>query len=183
MDSTDLTHIQRRVRWAYELARLRRALLGVAPVLVIVTVAACVAHRPVSTLWFGLATFSVGAVMLWYGRDPQKAVLPGIAAGLVPLAFALCANHMHSCGPDGCGTLCVPACALGGVVAGLAVASVGNQRKAGVRFLVSASALALLTGAMGCACVGYSGVLGLAVGFGAGLVPGLLRRAFGGKTT
>ncbi len=131
MDSTDLTQLQRRVRWAYELGRLRRALLGVAPVLVIVAVAACVAHRPISTLWFGLATVFVGAAMLWYGRDPQKAVLPGIAAGLVPLVFALCANHMHACGADGCSSLCVPACVLGGVVAGLAVASVGNQRKAG----------------------------------------------------
>lgn len=183
MDSTELVHLQRRVRWAYELSRLRRALLGVAPVLVIVAVAACVAHRPVSALWFGLATVTVGAVMLWYGRDPQKAVLPGIAAGLVPLVFALCANHMHTCGPEGCSSLCLPACALGGVVAGLAVASVGNRRKAGPWFWGSASVLALLTGAMGCACIGYSGVLGLAVGFGAGMVPGLLRRAFGVNET
>ena len=121
--------------------------------------------------------------MLWYGRDPQKAVLPGIAAGLVPLVFALCANHMHACGADGCSSLCVPACALGGVVAGLAVASVGNQRNTGPWFWVSASSLALLTGAMGCACIGYSGVIGLGLGFGAGMVPGLLRRAFGGKAT
>jgi len=121
--------------------------------------------------------------MLWYGREPQKAVLPGIAAGLVPLVFALCANHLHGCGADGCRSLCVPACALGGVVAGLAVASVGNQRKAGPRFWVSAAALALVTGAMGCVCIGYSGVLSLAVGFGAGTVPGLLRRTVGGKAS
>jgi hypothetical protein len=69
------------------------------------------------------------------------------------------------------------------VVAGLAVASVGNQRNAGPWFWVSASSLALLTGAMGCACIGYSGVIGLGLGFGAGMVPGLLRRAFGGKAT
>lgn len=182
MDSTDLTRLQRRVRWAYEFGRLRRALLGVAPVLVIVAVAACITHHPISTLWFGFATVTVGATMLWYGRDPQKAVLPGIAAGLVPLVFALCANHIHGCGADGCSSFCVPACAVGGVVAGLVVASVGNQRKAGAWFWLSASSLALLTGAMGCACVGYSGVLGLGIGFGAGIVPGLLRRAFGRKS-
>jgi len=73
---------------------------------------------------------------------------------------------------------CVPVCSVGGLVAGLAVASIGNQRRAGVVFWLSASTLALLTGAMGCACVGYSGVAGLAVGFAAGVVPGLLRRAF-----
>ena len=117
--------------------------------------------------------------MLWYGRDPQRAVLPGIAAGLVPLVLALCANNMHSCGPEVCASMCVPACTLGGVVAGLAVASVGNQRRAGVRFWLSASALALLTGSMGCACIGFAGVMGLGIGFAAGVVPGLLRRTFG----
>jgi hypothetical protein len=117
--------------------------------------------------------------MLWYGRDPQRAVLPGIAAGPVPLVLALCANNMHSCGLEGCASLCVPACALGGVVAGSAVASVGNQRRAGIWFWLSASALALLTGAMGCACIGYSGVIGLGIGFAAGVVPGLLRKTFG----
>jgi hypothetical protein len=182
MDSTDLRHVRQRARRAYELGRLRRALLGVAPVLVIVAVAACVAHRPASTLSFGIVTVTLGAAMLWFGREPQKAVLPGIAAGLVPLVFALCANQVHVCGADGCSTLCLPACALGGAVAGLAVASVGNQRKAGPWFWVSASALALFTGAMGCACIGYSGVLGLGVGFGGGMVPGLIRRAFSAKT-
>ncbi len=181
MDSTDLTYVQRRLRWAYELGRLRRAFLGVLPAAVVVAVAAYFAHRPLSTLGFGLATLTAGVAMLWYGRDPQKAVLPGIAAGLVPLVFALCANQIHACGPDGCGSLCVPACTLGGVVAGLAVAGVGNQRKAGPWFWISASSLALLTGAMGCMCVGYSGIVGLGIGLGAGVVPGLLRRAFGGK--
>lgn len=182
MDSTDLARLRRRARWAYEVGRLRRALLGMTPVLAIVVVAACVTHRPVSTLGFGLATLSIGGAMLWYGRDPQKAVLPGIAAGLVPLVLALCANHLHVCSPEGCSTLCLPACALGGVVAGLAVAGVGNQRRAGPWFWGSASALSLLTGAMGCACLGYSGLFGLGAGFGAGMMPGLLRRAFARKT-
>lgn len=181
MDSTDLAHVARRVRVAYELGRLRRGLLGMAPVILIVAVAACVTHRPVPTIWLGVVTIVVGATMLWYGREPQRAVLPGIAAGLVPLVLAICANHVHACGTDGCSSLCVPACALGGVVAGLAVASVGNQRRAGGRFWLSASALALLTGAMGCACVGYSGIVGLGIGFAAGTVPGLLHKAFGGK--
>lgn len=183
MESTDLMNLRRRTRRAYELGRLRRALLGVTPVLLIVTVAACVAHRPLSTLWFGLATLSLGAAMLWYGREPQKAVLPGVVAGLVPLALALYANHTHACGGEICSSLCVPACALGGVIAGFAVASVGLQRRAGPWFWASASALALLTGAMGCACIGYSGIVGLGLGFAGGMVPGLLQRALRRKST
>lgn len=179
MDSPDLSRRRRRARVAYELGRARRALLGAAPMVLIIAVAASIAHRPVSTAWFGLAAATAAVVMLWYGRDPQRAVLPGIAAGLVPLALALGATHIHSCGPDGCASWCMPACTLGGVVAGLGVASVGNQRRAGVWFWLPASGLALLTGAMGCACVGYSGVIGLGLGYAAGVVPGLLRRAFG----
>lgn len=181
MGSTDLTQIQRRVRLAYEFGRMRLALLGILPVVLIVAVAASIGHRPMSALWLGVATVTISATMLWYGREPQRAVLPGIAAGLVPLVLALCANHVHMCGPEGCSTLCVPACALGGVVAGLAVARVGNQRRAGPVFWLSASGLALLTGAMGCACIGYSGVAGLALGFGAGMVPIVLRTALGRK--
>jgi len=176
LNAAELARLERSVRKGYELRRVRYALWGMAPVVVILVVALSVGQRAGSTLAFGLATLAVGAVLLWYGRDPQKAVLPGVAAGLVPLVLSLCANHVHMCGPEGCSTLCMPACAVGGVVAGLAVARVGNRRKAGVWFWLSASSLAILTGAMGCACIGYSGVMGLGLGFGAGVVPGLLRR-------
>lgn len=184
MVSTDLgpaalRRLERSVRFSYELGRLRLALLGVVPVLVIVLLATFFTHRPVSALGFGFAALVSGAWMLWYGRDPQKAVLPGVAAGSIPLVLALCANHVHACGPNGCTTLCVPACTIGGAVAGLVVAVVGSRRKAGLWFWLSASALALLTGAMGCACIGYSGVAGLGLGFAGGVVPGLLRRALG----
>src|SRR5690606_6404313 len=91
--------------------------------------------------------------------------------------LSLCAGRVHTCGVNGCGTLCVPACALGGVVAGLAVARVAARRGLGLWFFIPASSLCLRTGAMGCACLGFSGVVGLVVGFGAGLVPGLGRRA------
>src|SRR5688572_516929 len=107
MGLTDLPDLQRRLRWAYELGRLRRALLGITPVVVLVAAATCIAHRPISTFWFGLATVFAGTIMLWYGRDLQKAVLPGVIAGLVPLGFALCANSIHVCGTHGCSSLCV----------------------------------------------------------------------------
>ncbi|HLV64401.1 MAG TPA: hypothetical protein VKY73_01255 [Polyangiaceae bacterium] len=179
MASIDVVGLRKRARFAYELGRLRLSILGVVPVLLVVLAAASVANRPASTLAFGAATILAGGALLWYGREPRKAVFPGIAAGLVPLVLSLCAGRVHTCGVNGCGTLCVPACALGGVVAGLAVARVAARRGLGLWFFIPASALCLLTGAMGCACLGYSGVVGLVVGFGAGLVPGLVRRAVG----
>jgi hypothetical protein len=179
MVSTELALVQRRARVAYERGRLRLALLGVLPVALVMLVAVVFGHRPTSALGFGCATAALGAAMLWYGRDPQRAVLPGIAAGLVPMLLALCANRWHACGVDGCVSYCVPACTVGGIVAGLAVAAVGNRRRAGGWFWVSASALAVLTGSMGCSCVGYSGLAGLGLGFVGGMAPALLRRALG----
>ena len=182
MDSIDLDLLRRRTRLAYEMGRLRLALLGVLPVFLLIFAALLFSHRRDSTLWLGVASVTVGFLMLFYGREPQRAVLPGIAAGAVPLALALCANNLHACGSHGCSSLCVPACIVGGAVAGLAVATIGNHRKAGVWFWLPASGLAVLIGAMGCACIGYSGVVGLAAGFAAGMAPGLLRKLVGKKS-
>lgn len=169
--------IEQRARVRYELGRMRRAVLGFAPVFVIVAAAALFAKHPSTTVGFGIAVFAVGAVLLWYGRDLRRAVLPGVAAGLVPLVLTLCAIHMdHACMGDRCMSLCIPACATGGVLAGLAVAAVGIRRRSGIGFWLAASAVALLTGAMGCGCVGYAGLVGLVLGFGAGLVPGLVSK-------
>jgi hypothetical protein len=177
MGSTDLTRLERRARVAYEVARLRMAVTGVAPVVALVALAVLVGNRPAWAFAFGSATVVLGLGMLWYGRDAQRAVLPGIAAGFVPLALALTANHWHACGPNGCVSFCVPACSVGGLIAGVSVAVVGTRRRAGLGFWGSASGLALLTGAMGCSCVGSAGVVGLAIGFAAGTLPALVRRA------
>lgn len=177
MDSIEFNQRQKRARVAYELGRLRLALLGMIPLALIVALSVAFTQKPLSAFAFGLAALGFGVGMLWYGRDPQRAILPGAVAGLVPLVFALCANRMHTCGPDGCTSLCMPACALGGIVAGLFVAIVGNRRKAGALFWLSASGLALLTGAMGCSCAEYAGLAGLGAGFTVGVMPGLIRRA------
>lgn len=180
MDSINRT--RHKARRAYELRRIRDALLGVAPVAAVATIAALVGMRPWSALAFGIASCAMGAALLWYGRDVQRAVLPGFLAGLVPLVLALCANQFHSCGPSGCSSFCVPACTLGGLVAGLAVARIGESRRAGSTFWLAASGLALLTGAMGCACIGYAGLVGLGFGFTAGSIPSLVRKALSGSS-
>ncbi len=183
MDSSELKHLERRVRRKYEWGRVRRAIVGFAPVIVVVVAAALLGNRPASTLMIGTAMFVSGAVLLWYGRDLRRAVLPGVVAGMVPLTLAICANHFgHVCSGESCMMLCVPACTLGGLVAGLAVAAVGHRGRHGPVFWAAASGLALLTGAMGCACVGYSGVAGLTIGLGAGLVPALVQRLSGQRS-
>lgn len=171
MDSIDFERLERRARIRYEWSRLRRALLGFAPALIVVALAAIITPRPASAIFFGAAMFCTGVALLWYGRDLHRAVLPGILAGAVPLAVALCSNQVgHVCTGEACMSLCLPACAGGGLVAGVGVSMFGHQRKLGAGYWVSGSVVALLTGAMGCACIGYSGLFGLAAGYGIGML-------------
>lgn len=180
MDSIDLGRVERRARRKYEWARVRRAVLGFAPALFVVASAAFMNHRSSTALVLGAAMFVVGVGLLWYGRELRRAVLPGLAMGLLPLALALCASHMgHACMGDRCMTLCVPACAVGGLGAGIGISLIGLRWKQGWPFWIGATTLTLLTGAMGCSCVGYGGVAGLAFGYAVGVLCGFVRRRFG----
>ena len=133
--------------------------------------AAGLGRRPGSAVMFGSMLFFSCAFLLWRGQTMHKAVLPGLLAGVIPLTFAIMANRGHACAGGHCSTWCLPACITGGVVAGFAVSWFAKKRGLDWRFLLGASAVSLLTGAMGCACIGYSGVFGLAAGFLAGAVP------------
>ncbi|PZR05622.1 MAG: hypothetical protein DI536_31725 [Archangium gephyra] len=181
MDSIDLARLSREARSRYERARLGLSVAGAAPVLFVVAAAAVLGKRPSSVAFFGGLLFVTGVVLLWRGRDLRLALWPGVLTGLIPLAFALIANFGHGCSGDHCSSLCVPACTAGGVTAGVVVSVIATRLKLGWRFWLSASAVSMLTGAMGCACVGYSGVLALVGGFAVGLTPQVARRVFASR--
>lgn len=171
MESTELSAFEKRVRARYEAARLKRALLGLSPALLVTALAAWLGDDVRLAIALGAAVFVGGVFLLWYGRDPGRAVLPGVAAGLLPLAFALCTQSMpHGCAGGHCFSTCLPAAAAGGILAGLAVSRFGLRGPHGVVFWLSASGLALLTGAMGCVCVGLPGLGAMTAGYGAGFV-------------
>jgi hypothetical protein len=176
MDSADLSRIRQRMRRAYEWSRLRRAAVGFAPVLVLVSAAVVLGHDPGVVAILGCVLFLTGVGVLWYGHDVRRSVLPGVAAGLIPLVATLCAHHVgRACSfGDCCMTVCLPACGAGGLAAGVVIAWVGLRRTHGIWYWLVASGMALLTGAMGCLCVGAAGIAGLVAGYGFGVVPGLV---------
>jgi hypothetical protein len=45
-------------------------------------------------LIFGALMFVFAGVLLWYGRELKRAVLPSLFAGTVPAVLALCATHV-----------------------------------------------------------------------------------------
>jgi len=177
MQSTDLDRLERRARRGYEQARIRRALLGVLPVALLVGLVFCLRLHPHPhvMLVVGASAFALGAALLWFGREPARAVLPGLVAGLLPLWLALCSRHLgHVCTDTECMSMCLPVCAAGGVLAGLVVSWYGALRGRKVWFWVSASGMTLLTGAVGATCAGYQGVLTVAAGYGLGLAAGFI---------
>ena len=133
MASIDLSQGERRARRKYEWARARRALLGLAR------------HRfsrdsnePPPGVRDRVRNRNVlgGDGLLWYGRELRRAVLPGLTMGVFPLALALCANHMgHACMGGQCMTMCLPACIIGGLGAGIGISIIGVRCKQGRRVL------------------------------------------------
>lgn len=143
----------------------------------LIVAAALIGEQVGYILAFGAALFLLGVGLLWYGRGVKRAVLPGLAAGLVPLIFGLCAKYVHTCSGAGCLSFCVPACFAGGLVAGVVVDFVGLRSANKLGFWVAASGIGLLTGAMGCVCAGALGLAGLVVGFAIAAAPGVIAAA------
>ena len=159
--------LERRLKRAYEWSRLRRALLGFLPIAILVLAALVFGGRSSTVLAIAPLVFAFGVLSLWRGRGLGRGVLPGALAGGAALLLVLCANQVgHFCTGERCMSWCIPACIAGGLLGGAYVGTLGMRQRRGAGYWVSASAITLLVGALGCSCVGYSGMLGLALGYG-----------------
>ncbi|MEW5742710.1 MAG: hypothetical protein AB1938_27580 [Myxococcota bacterium] len=152
-------------RRAYERSRLGRALAVAAPVVMLPAVSFLLGTSAASATLLGAGLVTAVALGVWRGGAVALSNAAGLKAGLIPLVFAHGAKAFgHVCTPAGCTTLCVPACAAGGVLAG---ALVEWWARRGPRPNVTralGAGVAVLTGGLGCACVGYAGLLALLVG-------------------
>jgi len=154
----------RRALGAYEASRVRFALGVALPVALLPLTSFLLGTPLLSAALVGSALVAAVGLSEWRGGAAAFGGVSGLKAGLAPLAFAHAAQAFgHVCTPSGCTTLCVPACAAGGVVAGLAVEWLARRgpRPGLTRGL--GLGVAFLTGALGCSCVGASGMLALAL--------------------
>lgn len=172
-DEQPLWHIHaRRALRAYEIRRAFRAALGVLPVVVLAALAAQLGGRPEASWAFGAASGITVFSLLWYGKGIHRSALPGLLAGMIPLACSLCANCVHPSACDACSAYCVPACTGGGLLSGFLLGRAAKRHGNGLLFLAGSSAVSLGVGAMGCACAGSNGVAGLVLGYCAGALLG-----------
>ncbi|MFN7130974.1 MAG: hypothetical protein ACK4N5_02755, partial [Myxococcales bacterium] len=131
--------------------------------------------RMSSTLLLGSLLFAAFWAMQWAGRDVGRAARAGVLAGVPALLLALAAQLTgHVCVGTGCYSLCLPACAAGGLLAGGIAVRLALKSQAPGATIAAAAGVSFLTGALGCTCIGYSGVVGLSLGLAATAGPGML---------
>jgi hypothetical protein len=150
---------------AYERGRAWWATTSVLPLVVVPLGSFAVGHRLFSSAVLGVMLLVIAGALLWVGRELGRGLTVGLKAGIVPLVMSHGANlYGHLCTGDGCTSLCVPACVLGGLVAGVAVALAASRAREPWRVLLSGGGVAIVVGAFGCACVGFTGIIGMMLG-------------------
>ena len=96
----------------------------------------------------------------------DRALVPGVLAGVFPLVTVVCATRVgHALMGSACIPFCIGASAMGGIMAGLLVGSWALRQHAPAALVLVASGSGLLTGAMGSAHLGMSGLVALGGGF------------------
>jgi hypothetical protein len=149
-------------RHAYEAARWTAAAPLALAALLWATLGLRLSGLNATTLTFAVALPSLAFALQVYGRSWGRGVQPGMLAGLVPFLLPSLV-HAQGCGPGGCGERCLAACLLGGVVSGAWLGLRIQPQRDGVGSLLGAAALATSGGALGCACIGATGVASMAL--------------------
>lgn len=172
----DLAHIAaQRARRAYELARANRALLRAAVLAVPLGAAVGWSGTSPQNWSMGAGLLAIAWFAWFWGRSAGRAVWTGFAGGAVVWGMATWAGSCCSACAVGepCMTTpdCFVACALGGLVAGILLVRTAARLQRPLEGAAVAATIALLTGAIGCSCVGTSGVVGAAVGLAMVCVP------------
>lgn len=159
----------------YEAHRRSTALARAAAVAVLVLALAGLEHvagllRQQVVFAAGTALFALVYFSSVQGGVAFRGVRAGLLFGVLPLAAALAAESVGMvCTPAGCSSLCGPVCAVAGVAAALLVARTVRGAQATPKHWLMAGGALVATGALGCACVHYTGVIALTIAVSAAL--------------
>ncbi len=146
-------------RVAYERGRWRDAALAASPAILLGVLAGTTpVHLLATVLLF------VGVWVLAHRGGAAGAGAPvGLAAGAIPLVLVL-VSRSSVCGVGDCATWCLAACAVGGIAGGWVVGRIAARRVDDpVLAGLSAAIVGVIVAAMGCWCVGATGVGAVAV--------------------
>jgi hypothetical protein len=167
--------LRSRARRAYELGRVRRALRFSPFVLAAAAIAVACGRPPGLSCGLAGALWPLVVGLAFAGGSAGRAVVPGLLAGSTALAMPLLVGTVgHALLGPSCMVLCLPACVLGGALAGALIGALAAKEDREAPFVLSALAVAGLTGALGCTMVGLAGVGGMLAGALAAGAPVLL---------
>ncbi len=150
-----------RARRAYEIGRLRTALLYAAPAVPLAALShSCCIDAP--ALWsLCAAAFVAIAFSVWRGRSLGAGARAGLAAGLLSWLLPLAARWLGL----PMTAAAVPLCFGAGVASGMVVAWQARRRQDDrAWFLLAAAVVAGLVGGLGCIIAGAGGLLGMIAG-------------------
>ena len=161
--------LKTRARRAYEWARFRRALPWAVPAILFGIGA--------STVGVALAVVlaSVVVALSWRGQDYGRAVLPGLAVGLLgfvaPTGWEMW--NTSCCAGMSCTTECLAVCASGGIAGGAVLFRHVRRSSLGRSGALAALGVASLATGIGCLQMGATGLIGV-LGLWAVTAPALL---------
>jgi hypothetical protein len=162
-------------RGAFVRGRLRESAMVMLIAALLVLVGTLCSPRPEQALLFGALLLLTSGAFAFVGRDAGRAVLPAMLLGSLPLACALVGPHLgHVCTGSACISFCVPFCSAGGLVAGILLERFSRAQRHPWRTWAFGVIIGACAGAMGCACVGMGGILGMSLGL---VSPRLVRGA------
>jgi hypothetical protein len=155
-----------RARRAYEVGRAKVASKAVLAAAVLAAAAVALGRSPSQIAIVTVCLVPLAGVLAYRGRAAGRAVLPALVAGgaamLLPLGVVAAGDSWL--GVD-CMRFCLPACVVGGALAGAAIASLAATEHDGEReFLVAGISLAALAASLGCGLAGTAGLAGMTIG-------------------
>ncbi|MFO0723451.1 MAG: hypothetical protein U1E65_06705 [Myxococcota bacterium] len=168
---------RKRARQAFQRGRLELGLWIALPFVALSGWAWLIHDRAPFSLILGGALSALAATMAAYGRGLDRLATVAAVLGLPAFLSPLCVSEEASlCLANLCFPGCLAACALGGLISGLAFASYLAKRSAPPLSAGLGALLLLGVGCLGCWGAGVPGLLGLAAGGALGGLPRLFWR-------
>ncbi len=165
MTDTRAIQVAGAMQAAFVRGRLREAGISAIGALVIVGLGVLLSDSYVVAGPFALAAVTQVFLLTYVGGVSGRQALPALLLGVLPLSTALLSRVVgHACTPAGCVSLCAPLCAAGGLVSGALLCRMALASPRPLLSWLSGSLLVVTTGAIGCACVGAAGVVGMGAG-------------------
>lgn len=172
-----------RARRAFERAQLRTGVATVAPIVLLVPLAALLHAGAMPSALAPIAA-ALAAVLFaagWRGDGWRRGAPIGLLAGLpgllLPRLVLAPITNCDACMP---GTMpaatCFLVCGGAGLLAGAVVGALAARDRSPLRFALAAATIACLTAALTCVVAGMAGMTGIAAGIATSSVPAALLR-------